>query len=153
MPATPRLQAAKTIRLDRALECAVILSWDELMPNATSGLIHIEYRTGSDSSLEYLKVWSSTIKGNWNLVCEYWLRPLWSHATGLSFGDAYHSADFAHILELVMQHENALSKLPDHDGSIQIYPPTPEERMAAERWTREAFSHESSVPTEPLMAA
>src|SRR5512142_1802500 len=153
MPTTPQLQAVKAIRLDRTLECAVILSWDELMPDSSSGLIHIEYRTGADGWLEYLKLWSSTIRGHWNLVCELWMRPLWSHATGLTFGKDLHSADFAHILELVMRHENAFSKLPDRDGLIQIFPPTLEERRAAERWTREAFSHHGSVLTEPPVAA
>jgi hypothetical protein len=147
------LQPVKVIRLDRTLECAVVLSWDELMPDSTSGLIHIEYRTGPDSSLDYLKVWSSTITGHWNLVCEYWIRPLWSHAIGLSFGKGYNSADFAHILELVVRHESAFSKLPDRDGLIQIYSPTSDERMEAERWTRETFNQAGSLPINPLVAA
>ena len=50
------------------------------------------------------------------------MRPLWSHATGLTFGkDDLHSADCAHILELVMRHENAFSNWADSSRtSIQI---------------------------------
>jgi hypothetical protein len=47
----------QTISLDRALEYTVIQGWDELMPDRTSGLIHIEYQTGSDGSTDFLKVW------------------------------------------------------------------------------------------------
>lgn len=153
MVTTPQLEAIKTIRLDRVLECAVVVSWDELMPDPASGLIHIEYETGPDDSLDYLKVWSSVIKGYWNLVCEYWIRPLWSHVTGLRLSRNCHSVDFAQILERVMRHENAFSKLPDRKGLIQIYPPTQEERIAAECWTREAFNHHGLVPAEIPTAA
>jgi hypothetical protein len=47
-------QLMQTIRLDRALEYSVIQSWDELMPDQASGLIHIEYQTGGDGSLDFL---------------------------------------------------------------------------------------------------
>ena len=58
-------QTIQTISSDRALEYAVIQSWDELMPDRTSGLIHIEYQTGCDGSTEFLKVWTSIIRGSW----------------------------------------------------------------------------------------
>ncbi len=146
-------QPMQTARLDRTLEYAVVQSWDELMPDSTSGLVHIEYQTGSDGALDFFKVWASTIRGHWNLICEFWIRSLWSHATGLSFGKDYHSADFARTLELVMGREDAFSKLPDQQGLIQIYPPTQEERKEAERWTTVAFDHESAMPTEQPVAA
>lgn len=144
-------------RLDHALESAVIQSWDELMPTSTSGLIHIEYQNGNDGSIEFFMIWASTIRGHWKLVCDFWMRPLWSHATGLRFSNDYHSAAFAHALELVMEHESAFSKLPDQHGLIQVYPPTEE----AERWTSAAFDHLSFIPmeqhdsgsAEPAMAA
>lgn len=79
------LEQSEKIGFDRILECAVILSWDELMGPSTSGLVQIEYRTDAAYSLEYLKVWSSTVRGYANLVCEYWLRPLWSHVVGLQW--------------------------------------------------------------------
>jgi len=36
-------QTMQSVSLDRALEYAVIQNWDELMPDRTAGLIHIEY--------------------------------------------------------------------------------------------------------------
>lgn len=154
-------QAMQRDRLDHALEYAVIQSWDELMPSSPSGLIQIEYQTGGDGSIEFLMIWASSIRGHWKLVCEFWMRPLWSHATGLRFSNDFHSAGFAHALELVMEHESAFSKLPDQHGLIQVYPPTEDERREAERWTSVAFDHLGSVPgeqygspsAEPVMAA
>lgn len=74
------------------------------------------------------------------------MRPLWSHATGLRFSNDYHSADFAHTLELVMGHENSFSKLPDQHGLIQIHPPAQEKRSEAECWTSVAIDHLGSIP-------
>jgi len=51
--------------LDRILESAVIVSWTDLMKDAKSGLIHLEYTFVPDGSLEYLKVWSSVTRGHW----------------------------------------------------------------------------------------
>lgn len=146
-------QPMQTVRLDRALEYAVIHNWDKLMPDSSSGLVHIEYQTGSDGSLDYFKIWASTIRGHWNLICEFWMKPLWSNAIGLRFGGDYHSVDFAHTLELVMGHEDAFSKLPDHQGLIQIFPPTPAERTEAERWISVAFNHDDAIPMEQPAAA
>lgn len=49
-------QPMQTDRLDHALEYAVVQSWDELMPNSTSGLIHIEYQIGDDGSLDFVLI-------------------------------------------------------------------------------------------------
>jgi hypothetical protein len=148
MTTTSQLQG-QPIRLDRALECAVVLSWNELMPDTSSGLVRMEYHTGADGLLEYLKVWAFRIRGYGKLVCEYWVRPIWSHRPGIVFGEGYRSGAFSHRLESVIQHETAFAVQPHVDRSFQIYPPTQEERMAAENWTAAA---PSSMSAEPLVA-
>ena len=145
--------AIPTARLDRALEYAVIQSWDELMPDPSSGLIHVEYQTASDRSLDFLKVWSSTLRGYWNLVCEYWMRPLWSHGTGLRFEDDCHSETLARTLELLMGNADSFRNLPDQQGLIQVYPPTPEERNEAVRWGTVAFGDQGSSKVRQSVAA
>lgn len=139
--------------LDRAIENAVILSWDELMPKAISGIIHVEYHTGPDRLLEYLKVWASTERGYWNLVCEYWKCSLWSHVPGLSFGKGNHPGDFSRRLESVMQHEDDFTKLPQQDGLIQIYPPAERERLAAVDSKIGALGNLDRNPVIPATAA
>ena len=57
--------------LDRILESAVILGWPDLMKDAKSGSIQLEYAFAPDNSLDCLKLWSSTVRGNWHLACEY----------------------------------------------------------------------------------
>jgi hypothetical protein len=138
-------QRMQSIRLDCALSYAVIQSWDQLMPDPTSGLIHIEYQTGENGSTDFLKFWASTIRGSWKLVCEFWIRPLWSHTAGLRFDNGCQSEDFAHNLECVMGEEETLPKLPERVGLIQISAPTQDERREADRWIKLTFNQPSGV--------
>jgi hypothetical protein len=114
------LNVIQTARLDSALKRAVIESWHELMPDSPSGLIHIEYQTGDDGSLEFLKIWASTTWGYWNLVCEMWMRALWSNALGLRFANDYHSATFAKALDLAMGQGRSDLNLANQHGLIQV---------------------------------
>ena len=45
--------------LERILESAVVVSWEDLMHGAQEGLIHIEYGFTPSGTLDYLKVWLS----------------------------------------------------------------------------------------------
>jgi len=153
MNAIQNLQTAATLRLDRALENAVVLGWNELMPKTTAGVIHVEYHAGPDHSLEYVKIWAANERGHCNLVCEYWTCSLWSHVPGLSFGKGYRSGNFSHRLESVMLHQASFAKLPLQDGSIHVYPPTESERTAAADWMTGAFAELGSGPAVPAMTA
>lgn len=146
-------RAMEEAQLDHALQYAVVQSWDELMPDPASGLIHIEYETGDDGSLDFVKIWASTVRGHWNLVCEFWVRPLWSNATGIRFANDYYSADLARTLEFVIKHADAFAKLPHRPGFLQVSPPTEEERKEAQRWTTVAFNHDGALPEEQDVAA
>lgn len=139
MPAITDSQTMQSVSLDRALEYAVIQSWDELMPDRTAGLIHIEYQTGRDGIIEFLKVWSSIARGTWKLVCELWMRPLWSHATGLRFENNFHSDALGNNLVLILGQEKSFPRLPDQAGLIQVHPPTQAERREADQWIGLAF--------------
>jgi len=47
------------VRLDRALEAAVVAHWNDLMPNSNAtGAIEIMYGTGTDHTIDYLKILS-----------------------------------------------------------------------------------------------
>lgn len=146
-------QPMQTARLDRTLEYAVVQSWDELMPDPKSGLIHIEYQTGQDGSLDFAMIWASTIRGHWHRVCEVWMKALWSHPVGVRFGSDSPPAKFAHTLKLVVGHENSFSKLPHQIGLIQVFPPTPAERSTAERWLEVGFNQDAPTPLQQHVLA
>jgi hypothetical protein len=136
MTAMPYLPMVAKPSLELALEDAVVLSWNELMPTATSGVINIEYHTSPEYLMEYLKVWASSDRGYWTMICEYWKCSLWSHIPGISFGKGYGPGDFSRRLENVMQHENDFDMASQQDRLIQVSSPKPNEHSTAEHRTQ-----------------
>ncbi len=126
--------------MNRILESAVILSWNDLLRPTQRGLIQLEYVPGPRRS--YLKIWQLTGKGEWSLVCEYWMSHGAAVATddGIMFSNGYASAGLAEMLEVIMQHrEHFAVPLTSGPGSIQIKFPTEKETLEAKGCIRQAF--------------
>lgn len=140
--------------LERTLESAVIVSWADLINEAQTGLIHIEYGFAPTGTLDYLKIWSSLTRGHWLLACEYWMSESTFHGAGVRFDNGYESEDLSNILERVMQHQNSFVLPPNlgRQGLLQIPTPTEEDRAAAGQWIRDAFDRLGSALAEPALA-
>jgi hypothetical protein len=133
--ATSCLPAVESIPLDAILADALALNWSDLMPKPTSGLIHVEYHVDSLGSVEFVKVWASTVRGHWNLICECWMHSGASHQSGLHFSNSYESAGLDRMFGTILQHEEIflLDTPPGNDRMIQVYPPTDADRAAASK--------------------
>ena len=140
--------------IERILESAVVISWADLMRDAQTGLIHIEYGFAPTDTLDYLKVWASLTRGHWLLACEYWMSESTFHGTGVTFDNGYESEGLAHILEFVMQHQSefALPSNRGRQGLLQISTPTQEESAAAAASVNEAFDRLGADLPEPVVA-
>ena len=127
--------AIDSIEMDVVLSDAVILSWSDLMPELMSGLIHIEYHVEPMGSVEYMRLWASTIRGHWDMICEHWMRRDALHQGGLHFRTGYASDTLAKTLEAIMQHQATflIGAAPGKDHTVQVYPPTDADRAAANR--------------------
>lgn len=139
--------------LDRILEAAVVASWSDLMRGAQSGLVHIEYGFAQSGIFDFLQVWSATSRGHWLLACSCWMSASAFHETGIYFENGYESEDIAHILELVMQHQDVftLPKNLGRAGLLQISTPNDEERPAAAALVKEICEHFGSM-AQPALA-
>ena len=135
MIATVALPAGTTLQLDAVLADALVLTWSDLMPEPTSGLIHIEYHVGPQGSLEYLKVWAAPTRGQWDLVCEYFMCSSTSTKAGLRFANGYKSEGLAGMLGSIMQRQEILvvPTASSADHMIQVFPPTEKDTLAARR--------------------
>jgi hypothetical protein len=71
----PRMISSKEptrrVQIDRVLESAVVLNWNDLLKSSHHGVVHIEYGTAPEPSLQYVKIWLSTTGGTWDLICQY----------------------------------------------------------------------------------
>ena len=140
--------------LERILEAAIVISWNDLVQDAQIGVIHVEYGFVPAGTLDYLKIWSSLTRGHWLLACEYWMSESVFHGTGVHFDNGYQSEGLAHILDSVMQHQN-LFELPSNlgrQGLLQISTPTEAETAEATAVVAEAVDHLGSPLAEPAMA-
>ncbi|HEV2402095.1 MAG TPA: hypothetical protein VGS27_34510 [Candidatus Sulfotelmatobacter sp.] len=140
--------------LERTLESAVIVSWADLIHEAQTGLIHIEYGFAPTGTLDYLKIWSSLTRGHWLLACEYWMSESTFHGAGVRFENGYESEGLSNILERVMQNQTSFV-LPENmgrQGLLQISSPTEEDRSAACEWIRDTFDRLGSTLAEPALA-
>ena len=131
---------APIIQMARVLESAVILNWKDLLRPSQRGLIQIEYVPGIHIS--YLKIWQLTGKGEWSLVCEYWLshRPAIATDDGTTFSNGYHSAGLAAMLHVIMQHQDQFAPLPPNSpSSTQVRVPTSQDTLAATACMRQVY--------------
>ena len=95
--------------LERVLESAVTLSWQDLATSFPPLAMQVEYRRQPDHALEHLKLWSSASRGHWKLVCEYWLHANATHSQGITFTDTYSSAGLTRMLEAIMQNQESFA--------------------------------------------
>lgn len=140
MKSIPQGTTMVKVQMDRILESAVVLSWNDLLRPSQRGLIHIEYAPGT--RLPYLKIWQLIGRGEWSLVCEYWMSrgPADSSGGGITFKNDYHSASLAEMLEVIMQYQdNFAPSLKPEAGLIQVTLPTEQERLASGACMRHVY--------------
>src|SRR5512142_112978 len=149
------LRAVETLQLDRTLESIVQVHWNALMPAKNAGQIQVEYRTDSDGRLQYLKIWASTERGRWDLVCEQWITAAWSHVPSLRFSPRYYSEALGRTLEVVARHQNAFAPPAGarRDALLQISPPTADERQTAQEFLTEVLAGLGASATEQLVTS
>jgi hypothetical protein len=148
------MKSSEKQNLDRTLESAIVVSWTDLVRDAQTGLIQIEYGFVPAGTLDYLKVWSSLTRGHWLLACEYWMSETTFHSAGIRFDNGYESEGLGQILELVMRRQGEF-ELPvnlGRQGLLQVTTPTPEDRSAAKELVHEAFDRLGSPFAEPALA-
>jgi hypothetical protein len=140
--------------LDQILESAVIANSADLMRGAQSGLIHVDYGFVPAGTLDYLQVWSSITRGHWLLACAYRMSASTFHGAGVYFENGYESEGLAHILELVVAHQNAFAAPRNlgRAGLLQIATPTQNEISTAAASVSDAFEHASSAVADPIWA-
>ena len=134
----PNNPAAPPEPLDELLNSAIVLNWDAITQSSLPGRVKVEYHTGADGRLEYLKLWSST-REYWSLICEYSAHLSWSD--GPRFCNGYHSRSLARLLQSIMM--GSPSGGPNTSGTLEIGPPTAQDVEAAKLRVSETFQ-----PTE-----
>jgi len=67
--------SSESVPLDHILESAVVINWSDLVRGAIPGLVHVEYHVGEERLIDNVRIWSSTTRGYWSLVCHCSIDP------------------------------------------------------------------------------
>lgn len=141
--------------MERILESAVTLNWEALTTHFIPVAMQIEYRSGSEGSLAHLKLWSSTSRGHWNLVCEYRTHATATDAQGMTFTDGYSSAGLTRMLDAIMRNQQAFAVPPSDsaEGLVHIAPPSETDSIAAKHLMIEMLERTTSRTSTGTIAA
>jgi hypothetical protein len=110
--------------LDHILESAVVLNWGELVRGARPGLIQLEYHIGEQPLIDDLRIWSSTARGFWSLVCHCSVNP--DLSCTLNFKNGYQTGDFGKLLKAIMRHQGefAHKRAVNTNYLVRVGPPS-----------------------------
>ena len=133
MIATLTVPSVGALQLDATLADMLAFYWSDLMPELTAGLVHVEYHVEPHGSVGFIKVWASTTRGYWDLVCDYFMCSGATAKRGFRFANGYKSKGLERMLRSIMQHQEIflMDTPPGADRMIQVFPPTEKDAIAA----------------------
>jgi hypothetical protein len=151
MTTAPQTPSGQILQLNAILESAVFLNWPAFGQASDGGLVQVEYHVGAEHSIEYLKIWSATLRGYWSLVCDYAVAVHRPNGAGARFSNGFHSRDLGRFLDAILMNQNLFSHgcQPNSNVVIQVRPPSEEQINVAKERVTEALSLTAPPPRAP----
>jgi hypothetical protein len=124
------------MELDKALQFAVIVAWEDLTKADHSRSVRVEYQGKPGTSLDNVSVWSAKAWGYHDLLCDYWTPASSAHPGGACFKNGHRSDKLAESLDFIMRNQNLFTRPADagRNGLVLIDPPAVDERQQAASW-------------------
>ena len=123
------------------LRCAIVLSWPEFAGTAELQKIQLAYELDAEGGIGNLKIWSSPRRGEWNFVCDYWMKEGELHLAGARFATNRCPAGFEKVLARIMQNQSKFAQpASGPQGMIVVLAPSGDDRASAEQTMELAFA-------------
>ena len=124
------------MELDKALQFAVTVAWDDLMKAGEPRPVRVEYQGRPGMSLDHVSIWSAKAWGYHDLLCDYWTSASSGHPDGASFKNGLSSDKLAEALGVIMKNQDHFRRPLDAgcSGLVLIDPPAPDAREEAVSW-------------------
>lgn len=141
------------MELDRALELAVISSWEDLVKPSDACSMHVEYENILHVPLRLLEVWAIRNRGYGTLVCRYSLaannfNPLASEDPAIRFANSYYAPQLADSLNFIIRNQGRFTWPPGRGvhGLVRVDCPVEEDRSDARAWSQSVFADFAQTP-------
>ena len=123
------------MELDKVLEFAVTLAWQDLLAGDELLSARVEYQSERGMRVDFLTVWTLRSWGYQDRVCDYWASASPAHPAGARFTNSYHSNALAQALDFIVKNQDQFTH-PDagRPHMVLIQPPTPELAAEAAAW-------------------
>ena len=128
------------LEIDKALQYAVTLAWDDLMTPIQTRAIRVEYLWEPGNPLDHLSVWSVRAGGYQDLVCDFRASASLAHPSGASFGNRPCSDKLAANLDFVLKNQGQFTRPADagRHGLVLLHRPDANDRAEAAAWMKRA---------------
>ena len=101
------------MELDKGLELAVTLGWNDLITDHQLLSARVEYESKQGKPMDSLSVWTVRSWGYQDRVCDYWTCASPAHPMGVRFSNSYHSDALAAALDFVMKNQDQFTRPAD----------------------------------------
>ena len=124
------------MELDKALQFAVTVAWDDLMKAGEPSPVRVEYQGRPGMSLDNVSVWSAKAWGYHDLLCDYWTSASSGHPNGACFKNGHSSDKLVEALGFIMKNQDQFRRPLDAGGHglVLIDPPALDDREEAVSW-------------------
>lgn len=127
--------------IEAVLRSAIVLSWRDFAGDNKLEKIQVAYELCPEGRIDHLKIWSSPSRGEWNFVCDYWMRDGEMNIAGARFATNHCPTGFEKALARVMENQSKFSLLTaGPQGMVVVAAPSSEDRLAAEQTMKAAFA-------------
>jgi len=125
------------MELDRALEFAAILAWEDFSKVAAPTRVRVECDFGSHASVEHLRIWVIKPKGYQDLAYEYRAEASRQYPAGPRFANGHGSQALTRALTFILGNQGQFSRAADSNRRrILVNPPSEAEYHEATTWMR-----------------
>jgi len=141
------------VELDKALEFAVVLGWDELKTIADPCSVRVEYRNTVGTAVDYLSIWSVNAKYEQHMVCDCWTWTSSAHPSGIRFTGKFQPPKLGMALDFILMNQDQFTRPAGAcpEGLALVYPPNADELTEATTWI--AGVHGAATNVSPAAAA
>lgn len=127
--------------IENVLRSTAVLRWSDFERLGPIEKIQLAFQLDAAGHLDHLVIWSSARRGEWDLVCDYWMKSGEMHCAGARFARNRCPQGLEEVLTKVMQQQERFTVAAiGPSGMVIVTTPTAADRVVATQVMKTAFA-------------